>query len=89
MVNPFYGFPIWSSLALLYLLVATVWVLTNTPISLVAGRGYGIRQLGYVLTFVGILTGKFGALGLEGRWTISWVGVGTFLIGVVLSNLGS
>jgi len=81
-------YPIWSTLALLYPLTATVWVFTNTPISLVAGLGYGITQLGYLLIAAGVFTGKFGVLGLKGRWMILGVGAGTFLIGLVLSNLG-
>ncbi len=61
------GFPVWSTLALLYAVAATAGILTRTPISLVAGLGYGISQLGYALIVAGIVTGKFGMLGLKGR----------------------
>ena len=85
--NPKPSFPIFSLLSLLYPNIATYYEIKFFNITLLESLGYAITQTYYVM-FVAIIFGTFGIFGLYTRKSIAMYGLGCFIIGVLLSNIG-
>lgn len=84
------GFPWLSTITLLYPVGAAVYISTVAqPLNCAIVIGYGLAQLGYLLFAAGIFFGTFRALGLLNRWQVFGVAVLSFVLGTVLSNIGS
>ena len=81
------SFPIFSLLSLLYPNIATYYEIKFFNITLLESLGYAAVQTSYVM-FVAILFGTFGIFGLYTRKSIAIYGLGCFVIGVLLSNIG-
>jgi hypothetical protein len=81
------SFPIFSLLSLLYPNIATYYEIKFFNITLLESLGYAITQTSYVM-FVAIIFGTFGIFGLYTRKSIAIYGLGCFVIGFLLSNIG-
>ncbi len=82
------GFPWPSLVALLYPLGATIYIAT-TPASPVMVVGYGLANLSYLLFAAGIWSGSFRILGLKNRQQVFGAAGMSFILGIVLSNVGA
>lgn len=81
------GFPVWSTLALLFPFAAFLRI-GGTPASAVVQVGYTLAQLGYILFAAAVFTGTFRVFGLTTRKRVFAAAVVAFLVGTVLSNSG-
>jgi hypothetical protein len=80
------SFPWLSWLAMLYPIVAMLWIASHGA-PLLATLGYGLAILGYILFGAGVLTGSFRALGFRYRIPRFIAAVVVWVTGTVLSNL--
>jgi hypothetical protein len=80
------AFPIWSALALAIPVVAFIRI-SSTPAGLSERVGYSLAQLGYVLLVAGLISGRFGVLGLTSRKQVLMAAVAAWLFGTLLANL--
>jgi len=78
-----------SATALLYPISATIYIAGWTPAGPAMVAGYGLANLGYLLFGAGIWAGSFRILGLTKRWQVFAAALASFLIGIVLSNIGA
>ena len=85
--NPKPSFPIFSLLSLLYPNIATYYLIKFNNVTLLEAIGYAIVQTSYVM-FVAIIFGTFGIFGLYTRKSIAIYGLGCFVVGFLLSNIG-
>lgn len=83
------GFPRPSAVALLYPVVATIYIATTTSAGTTMVIGYGIANLGYLLFAAGVFGGSFRILGLRNRWQVFGAAVVSLVVGTVLSNVGA
>lgn len=81
-------FPWPSALLLLYPIIAYLIVRRSLGDSS-ATLGYSLSNLGYALLAAGVFAGSFKALGLRSRRTVVTAAIIAWVLGVVLSNLGS
>lgn len=48
--------------------------------------GYGISQLAYIMLAFGLVAGRFGIFGIEGRWRVIGIAVVIFVLSIFLVN---
>jgi hypothetical protein len=77
-----------SAVALLYPISATIYIAGWTPAGPSMVAGYGLASLGSLLFGAGLWAGTFRILGLKKRWQVFSGSIVSFLVGIVLSNLG-
>jgi hypothetical protein len=75
-----------STIGLLYPMIAIV-VVGDGGAPPVVSLGFGLCQLGYLLLFSGFIAGRFRVLGFHYRVPTIIAAAGSWIIGVILSNL--
>jgi hypothetical protein len=78
-------FPWFSSIAMLYPIIAMVAIAKESPI--LPTLGYGFTNLGYLLLVSGLLAGGFRALGFSYRIPTLIASISIWIVGTVLSNI--
>ena len=83
------GFPWASATGLLYPIGATIYIVSATPAGPAMVTGYGLANLGYLLFAAGVFGGTFRIFGLRKRTQVFGAAVLSFVLGTLLSNVGS
>jgi len=79
-------FPIFSTVSLIYPVLAFLSILTAGAPFLEA-LFFGLSNLGYLLIFFGIFKGKFLVFGLHTGWKVVFLGVIILTTSTILSNI--
>jgi len=78
-----------SAVALLYPIIATIYIAGWTPAGPAMVVGYGLANLGYILLGAGIISDTFQVLGLKSRRQVFSAAAAFFVVGTVLTNIGT